>query len=159
MLGSVFVHELTHAKQFQTILSMENGQKKIIDKLKEKLPNISQDELIKEFPFVFNYKPKEILKTDQIFEQTGVNRFFAYSLDEAVKSFINYSNHKDNPFEYYTNLAEFSAKIAESTYWQKMSLGLISHPDDVSAEFLKYCSTCTNATLVFLNKAFNKNNG
>lgn len=152
--GSVMAHELMHAKQFQLLLSSEGGKEKYIQSIKAKLPNITNDELQKYYPFLFSYKPKKLMSESiRITEELPDGSTFKYGIQNLNDAFINYTSAHDNMYEYYTNLSEVSARNAECAYWYNVTNGILPKPKGVSDEFLKSMQTKTGYNAKVLMQA------
>ena len=137
--GSVLYHELTHAKQYQSVLSTEGGVEKLIEGYKKSSPNISDEDLRKIHPFLFSYKPNELydsgIKFVENTQEGSKIKNFSYSIDYIVNAFTNYS--RDNNAKYYLNLTEISARNGEAAYWQKLSEGKLPKPEGIDDETVK----------------------
>ena len=152
MQGAVMSHELTHAQQFQILLSSEGGKEKYIEYLKSMNKDIPENILKKAAPFLYNYMPKKILSQDeQILEKLPDGNGFKYNIKHITDAFINYNDK--NKLKYYTNLTEISAINGEYAYWDKVIKGTLPKPEGVSDEFLKSFRTKAKYNAVTLMRA------
>ena len=131
--------------EFQYLLSSKNGKEKLIQKGKES-KNISEESMKKFFPFIFSYKPKQVLSQNLVFEEiiAGDTKPFRYTFSDIFDAFTDYTINDE--YKYYTNLTEISARNAEYLYWHDVIKGKLPKPEGISEKFLK------NATANCLRK-------
>ncbi len=134
--GATLSHELTHAKQFQVLLSTEGGLKKYISALKSQGLT---DKLIKEHaPFIFSYKPKKLLSNKTILvENLTKGKQLKYDFNHLLEAFTKYVQPGEDKLGYYTNLAEISARNGEEKYWGKVLNGKLPR-NNISDDFIKH---------------------
>ena len=155
--GSNLVHELTHAKQFQTILSTKDGAQKYFESLKLQNPNISEELIKKEVPFIFSYKPKNVFPDNMVLvEDLGENNKMLYKINTLTDAFIKYPDSDKQMYEYYINLAEVGARNAEAKYWEKLANGQHKAPEGVSKKFIDYLKSIAEYNSLMLSDAASK---
>lgn len=155
IIGSVLYHELSHAKLLQTVLSTEGGKEKLIEKIKAARPRLTDEAIQKKYPFIFSYEPQKINPKDAIFaEKLENSTTVTYSLDDIIDSFANYK--LDLGIEYNTNLAEVSAKNAESRYWKNIINGKIEKPEGIDDSQVNYFYKCAKHNVDVLLGAVEK---
>lgn len=139
MKGKTMYHELTHARDFQILLSTEGGKEKYIEYLKK----LNKDFSPKDVPFVLNYKPQKIFpqNTKILGNILDANKKIEYIAKDILDAFTNYSD--DVGIKYYTNFAEVNARINECNYITKIAKGILPKPEGVSDEFIEYLKTIT----------------
>jgi len=119
---TTLAHELTHAKQFQQMLSAQGAKEKLIDELYLLLGKIGEtkEDFTKRYkknaPFVFEYKPKKSTTFDTEFKETGKrsNAQITYSNNTVFDKHIMYNSA--NREDYLLNPLEISAKIGEENF-------------------------------------------
>ena len=155
--GSTLVHELTHAKQFQTVLSTKNGAHDYLESLKVIGRNLSDGLLKKNNPFIFNYKPKTIFPENMVLtEDLGEGGKLLYKIKDLTDAFVKYPNSMKHPYKYFTNLAEVGARNAEARYWEKFANGEYEIPKGVSKKFIDYLKSIAEYNSLVLSNAVAK---
>lgn len=150
IIGSTMEHELTHAKQFQMLLSCEGGKEKYIEYLKKKIPNFS----IEQFPFIKNYKPKKVFPLGQKIKVEVPGKKLSYKMEVILNGFTNYIHGGSS--KYYTNPTEIEARLAEYGYFKDLKNGKYKHSPKISDEFLEYLIKATKRNYESIINAIEK---
>lgn len=154
-IGSSLYHELTHAKQFQIALSTEGGKEQMIEGFKKAFPKLTEKEFKNTFPFLYSYKPKQLLPKNVVFgEKVQGGTTLQYGLGAIVEAFTDYTS-KDK-LKYYTNLTEISARKSEVAYWKGVINGKFPRPEGISDELLGYFWLCAENNVKSIVDALSK---
>ena len=162
-MRSILNHELTHAQQFQYVLSTEGGLEKIINGYKNAHPDLSKKDIRKLYPFLFSYKSDKLLDSKKRFVATwdkdGCIKRISYNIDSIISAFANYDF--ENLSRYYSNIVEICAMDTEAYYWEGITVGVYPKPKGMSEKAVKNIAKMyrnnVNLSLELLLKSINKN--
>jgi len=132
-ISASLAHELTHAKQFQQMLSAKEIKKEfIIGICKQQKLNPKNkehiDEIKKTYPFVFQYKPKKSTSLDTTYKIEGGRASLIYSNRSTLDGYLNYEDKSENQKNYLLNPIEITAEIGKENIIRAFSEGkLLTH--------------------------------
>lgn len=148
-MGKTFYHELTHAEQHQMLLSAKDGKEKYIQHLKSLYKNLSENDIKKICPFVFDYQPNTnwSLDTQIVRNIKGSKDKIKYKIKDLLDASTNYTSASEDWKKYYTNFAEIEARIGENDYIKRLISGDIPRLKGVSDEYLNLLNKETEHNL------------
>lgn len=145
-LAGTIIHELTHARQEQIMLSAHDTVEELYSLLKKKLPktykNISYFDFLNYVPFFANYRPLKYFSPEQNFtfsypdlhDKNGEALKISYTPMQIATLKANGENNEES---YYKNVMEIEARLKQAEFFKnyKKYLPDISIPDDIQSYY------------------------
>jgi len=130
--AEILAHELTHAKQYQRMLSAEGLKEKFLARLRESLSDFTnegnfEERLKKLTTFIHEYKPKQPIAADKMFYEEGKisKAKIEYDANFSLETFFKNFASSEDIEAYYLDPSEICATIGEENFLVAVKQGKI----------------------------------